>query len=126
MKRFLSSGLVWVVFATIVGVASSGAPLAAGEETKVEPAKAKALFVDTHKCNMCHGVPAAEIEAKTKSEKMKGPELGGKIEVEFAKIAAYLRKEADLDGESHSKGFKGTDEELQAIIDWLGSLEAQE
>ena len=26
----------------------------------------------------------------------------------------------------HKKDFKGTDEELQAILDWLGSLEAQE
>ncbi len=26
---------------------------------------------------------------------------------------------------SHSKPFKGTDEELQAILDWLGSLAAQ-
>ena len=86
----------------------------------------KALFTDTHKCNMCHAVPAADIEAKTTSDKMKGGDLGGKVEVELAKMAAYLRKEADLDGKSHKKPFKGTDEELQAIIDWLGSLEAQE
>ncbi len=30
-----------------------------------------------------------------------------------------------FDTKSHSKPFKGTDEELQAIVDWLGSLEAQ-
>lgn len=83
------------------------------------------LFTETHKCNMCHAVPAAEIEAKTTSEKMKGPELGGKVEAEFEAFAAYLRKEGDLDGKQHKKEFKGTDEELQAIVDWLGSLEAQ-
>ena len=86
----------------------------------------QALFTDTHKCNMCHAVPAAGIEAKTKSEKMKGGDLGGKIEAEFAEIAAYVRKEGELDGKTHKKPFKGTDEELKAIIDWLGSLEAAE
>lgn len=86
----------------------------------------KEAFTTTHKCNMCHSVPAAEIESKTKSEKMKGPDLGGKIEVDFEAFAAYVRKAGDLDGKNHKKEFKGTDEELQAIIDWLGSLEAQE
>jgi len=85
---------------------------------------AKTLFVETHKCNMCHGVPAVGIEAKTKSESMKGPELGGKVKGDFAKIAAYMRKETE--DKKHKKEFKGTDEELQTILDWLGSLEAQE
>ena len=89
-------------------------------------ADAKELFVDTHKCNMCHSVAAAEIEAKTTSDKMKGADLGGKVEGELAEIAAYVRKEAEIDGETHKKEFKGTDEELQAIVDWLGSLEAPE
>lgn len=84
------------------------------------------LFTDTHKCNMCHGVPAADIEAKMKSEKMKGPELGGKLEKELEEIAAYVRKESEIDGATHKKQFKGTDEELQAIVDWLATLEAPE
>ena len=91
-----------------------------------EDADAKTLFTDTHKCNMCHAVEAAGIEAKTTSEKMKGDDLSGfKTKKEFAEIAAYVRKEGELDGKSHKKPFKGTDEELQTIIDWLGSLEAQ-
>ena len=98
-------------------------PAAAAEDAAMD---GKALFTDTHKCNMCHAVPAAEIEAKTKSEKMKGADLGGKIEAEFAEIAAYVRKEGELDGKTHKKPFKGTDEELQTILDWLGSLEASE
>lgn len=91
-----------------------------------DEAMALKLFNETHKCNMCHAVPAAEIEAKTKSEKMKGPELGGATKVDLETLAAYMRKEGELDGKTHKKEFKGTDEELQAIIDWLGSLEAQE
>ncbi len=77
-----------------------------------------------HKCNLCHAVPAAGIEAKTQSDKMKGKDLGGEVEGEFADIAAYLRKEAERDGEEHKKPFKGTDEELQAILEWLGGMPA--
>jgi mono/diheme cytochrome c family protein len=106
--------------ALIVLVALSGG---AGVATAEDEMPGKALFVETHKCSMCHAVPAAGIEAKTKSESMKGSPLGGKIEGEFADVAAYVRKEAELDGKEHKKPFKGTDEELQAIIDWLGTLE---
>ena len=115
MKQLLTFATLCVALALLLP------PAAAAEELD-----GKALFTDTHKCNMCHAVPAAEIEAKTKSEKMKGADLGGKLDKEFEEIAAYVRKEGELDGKTHKKPFKGTDEELQAIIDWLGSLEAQE
>jgi len=84
----------------------------------------KELFVETHKCNLCHGVLSANIAAKTKSDKMKGPDLSGySTDAKFSAFAAYVRKEAELDGKSHKKPFKGTDEELQTILDWLGALE---
>lgn len=87
----------------------------------------EALFTETHKCSMCHGVPAAGIEAKTTSDKMKGPDIEGPVEVELEQLASYLRKQGEMEGkEAHKKEFKGTDEELQAILDWLGSLEASE
>ena len=116
MKKLLA--LTILLFA----VALAGS-LAAEEEPASD---GKTLFTDTHKCNMCHGVPAVEIVAKTKNEKMKGGDLGGKIETELAELAAYLRKETEMDGKTHKKPFKGTDEELQAIVDWLATLEAPE
>ena len=81
---------------------------------------------DESKCVMCHGVAAEDLKAKAKSEKMLGPDLSGfKSDMEFAKMAAFMRGEIAIEGSKHKKPFKGTDEELQAIIDWLGSLEAQ-
>lgn len=122
MKRTLPWALPVLALATLLALAL-GPATANGEEK----ADAKKLFVETHKCNMCHGVAAEDIEAKTTSDKMKGPDLSGyESDKEFAEIAAYARKEADLDGKQHKKEFKGTDEELQTILDWLGSLEAQE
>ena len=115
-----------LAFATVLVATVLAASLVAPPAMTEEETDAKTLFVETHKCNMCHGVPAAEIKATTKSDKMKGPELGGKIDGNFETIAAYVRKAGELDGKNHKKEFKGTDEELQTIIDWLGSLEAQE
>ncbi len=109
-----------VSFAAVAGFLNPPASFAA------EDSDSKALFIEGHKCNMCHAVPAADIEAKTKSEKMKGPDLGGEAEADFETIATYMRKAGELDGKTQKKEFKGTDEELQTILDWLGSLEAQE
>lgn len=123
MKRLLT--LSTFVLAVVL-TASLAVPLSTMAEEETGDLDGKTLFTDTHKCDMCHAVPAAEIVAKTKNEKMKGGDLGGKIEGDFEAIAAYVRKEAELDGKKHKKPFKGTDEELQAIIDWLATLEAQE
>ncbi len=116
----LSLALVTTLVALALMIASPA------RVANAEDLDGKTLFTDAHKCSMCHAVPAAEIQAKTKSEKMKGGDLGGKIETDLDTLAAYVRKEGELDGKTHKKPFKGTDEELQAIVDWLGSLEAQE
>ncbi|MCH9650179.1 MAG: cytochrome c [Deltaproteobacteria bacterium] len=75
------------------------------------------------KCQLCHSVDVAEVEAKAKSAKLRGPDLstvgaerGGNW------LAAFLRREETLEDKEHKKEFKGTDEELQAIVDWLVGL----
>ncbi len=107
-------------------IAAGGCMLSANAGEAAADLDGKVLFTDTYNCNMCHSVAAAGVDAKAKSDAMKGPDLAGRVGGEFLTIAKYVRKEADKDGKSHKKEFKGTDEELQAIIDWLGSLEAQE
>ena len=91
--------------------------VSAGEEQM--PAGHKALL--DSKCNMCHAVSSVGIEAKTTSEKMKGPDL-----VNLAKhktlgdagyLVKYIQQEIEIDGVEHKKGFKGSDEELQALVD---------
>ena len=78
------------------------------------------------KCNMCHAVSSAGIEAKTKSEKMFGGDLvnlAGEWDAE--KMRAYINREIEVDGKEHKKEFKGSDEELQAIVDWLLEQKAE-
>jgi cytochrome c5 len=79
----------------------------------------KAVFL-AQKCEMCHGVSTAGIEAKTKSAAMAGPDLVDLApERDAAWISQYLKKEVQLEGKDHKKAFSGTDEELKALVDWL-------
>jgi mono/diheme cytochrome c family protein len=72
------------------------------------------------KCNTCHSVSSAGIEATTKSEKMKGPDLVGVVQAhDPAWISDFVHRRIEKDGKKHSKEYKGTDEELAAIVDWL-------
>lgn len=85
----------------------------------------KTIFMD-QKCQMCHGVEAAGIEAMTKSEKMKGPDLSDVADRHEAEwLMQYLKKETDIEGKKHMKAFSGSDEELQQLIDWFESLAAE-
>ena len=121
MKKLLFSSAA--LGAVLLAVALTGTRSSAAADAP----DAKRLFTETHKCSMCHSVAAADVEARTKSEKLRGPDMSGfQTDMSFEKLAAFARKQAEIDGKPHKKEFKGTDEELQAILDWLGSLEAQE
>lgn len=105
-----------------------GAALAAAlswQPANAAPAAAKldgkTVFLG-QKCDTCHAVSAAGIAATVKVEKMKGPDLSGHEKGDPAEIAAFLRQEKDRAGVKHKKAVKATDEEIQAILEWLASL----
>jgi hypothetical protein len=76
------------------------------------------LFL-AQKCNMCHAVAKAGIEAKTKSEKMKGPELPARS-YDAAELGKFLAKEGQIDDKDHKgKAFKMSEEELATLVAWL-------
>lgn len=69
-------------------------------------------------CVKCHAVGAAGIEARGKA-RMRGPDLGGlAARYQPASLATYLKQDLTVAGRG-AHGFKGTDEELQALVDWL-------
>ncbi len=79
----------------------------------------KEIFLK-QKCDLCHTVSTAGIEAKVKSEAMKGPDLanvGDRHDAEW--IENWLRKKVEMNGKKHPKAFTGSDEELGALIAWL-------
>ncbi len=86
--------------------------------TAEEQPDGKAIFL-AQKCNMCHGVAAAAIAATVKSDKMKGPDLSGFEATDAEAMKKFLFLKGEIDGQKHKKEFKGTDAELQAVLDWL-------
>ena len=93
-------------------------PLAnAGEEDPGQTA-----FIG-NECNMCHSIDSLGIERTSKSEKMQAGDLSNVgAEHDAAWIVQYVKKEVQLEDADHKKTYKGTDEDLQAIADWLATL----
>ena len=83
----------------------------------------KTIFL-AEKCNLCHSVPPAGIEASIKSEKLRGPDLVN-LKPPGEVLAKYLRKDAQIDGKEHKKAFTGSDEELGALVAWLLAQEEE-
>lgn len=109
------------ILAAAVAVAFAAAPVSQAAEAM----DGKEIFL-AKKCNLCHGVSSADIEATTKSDKMKGPDLSAGEPHDPAWLAQYLKQEETMDGEKHKKGWSGSDEELQALITWLNEQCAAE
>jgi len=79
----------------------------------------KQVFLDNN-CERCHAVSAHDIEATAKSESMHGPDLSsvGK-DHDGDWLGKYLLREVAVDGKKHRATFRGTDEDREAIVEWL-------
>lgn len=109
--------LITLMFTSVTP--SSAGPLPADEGMAAASMDGKAIFL-AQKCDTCHSVPTAGIEAKTKSEKMKGPDLVGVVQDKGGEwISKFLHKEVDLEGKKHPQTWKGTDAELKTLLSWL-------
>lgn len=115
MKR----SLVCMSLVALAGMISISG-FASGSRADDEPA-GKVLFL-AKKCNLCHGIESQGIAKK--SEKMKGEELSNiGSEIPSADwLKGWLLQTELKDGDKHQKKFKGTDEELQTLIDWILTL----
>ncbi len=87
----------------------------------VDAADAKEIFLG-QKCNLCHTIDSQGI-AKT-SDKMKAPDLSNASGlIESADwLKSFLKKQVKKDDKNHLREFKGTDEELDAVVQWLMTL----
>jgi mono/diheme cytochrome c family protein len=107
--------------ALALGLAVAGASARADEMTSGEQ-----LF-RSKGCATCHSVAAAGIEAKVKKGPLVGPELPEAIAGQGGDwVRDFLKQRvAAADGKKHRKAFKGSDEELSALVQWLLSLPSQ-
>lgn len=83
----------------------------------------KSLFTQ-NKCNTCHSITSQGI-AKGGGEDAKkdSPDLskvGTKHNADW--ISKFLLKKETLNDKKHLKKFKGTDEELETLSNWLATL----
>lgn len=81
----------------------------------------KKIFTDS-RCNMCHTVKSQGIESK-KSDAVDLSTVGKDKTAEF--LNKYLKKEAKMNDKDHKATFKGNDEDLKVLIDWLLTLKSE-
>lgn len=76
------------------------------------------------KCVKCHSIDSQGIEAVADKEPEKVHDLSnaGATAGTAEEIKAYMLREAERNGKKHKSKFKGTEEELQALIAWLLTL----
>ncbi len=72
------------------------------------------------KCGSCHSVEVAGIARK---QNQKSPDLSSVGALRTSEwISRYLKKEEAIDGQKHIKKFAGSDDELEILSKWLGTL----
>ena len=104
--------VVAIVALAAAWLASSAAVAAAGTD-------GKAIFL-AQKCNLCHSISAAGIEAIVKAPAMRGPDLTGVVAEKGADwTAKFLKHQVDLDGKRHKKELTASDQDVQTLIGWL-------
>ncbi|MBX3045314.1 MAG: cytochrome c [Candidatus Kapabacteria bacterium] len=79
----------------------------------------KTIFEDA-KCTTCHGIESQGVVPKKKSDK--NPDLskihkGDDYTVDF--WTKYLKKDENLNNKKHPVPFRGSDEDLTTMINWL-------
>ncbi len=101
------------------GGAAFAAPLPSPAGSMGTSPDGKQIFLD-QKCNLCHSVSTAGIEATIKSAAMRGPDLVNVADKHDASwLKDWLHKKVEMNGKKHRKMFSGSDEELDALISWL-------
>jgi CxxC motif-containing protein (DUF1111 family) len=81
----------------------------------------KQIFIDS-KCNNCHTVSSMEITSK----KDDATDLSNASTIgEMSLIKSYLLKEAKINEQDHKIKFKGTEAELDALVNWLLTLKTE-
>jgi len=86
---------------------------------QTEEPKGKLLFKE-NKCITCHAVESQGFVKKGKSSAPDLSDVGNSLKPEF--MTKYLKKEEKLNDAKHMGNFKGSQDELKVLVDWLSSL----
>lgn len=101
------------------GGAAFAAPLPSPAGAMAKSPDGKQIFLN-QRCNLCHSVSTAGIDAVIKSPAMRGPDLVNVADKHDAKwLKGWLHKKIEMNGKKHRKLFTGSDAELDTLISWL-------
>jgi len=104
IKYFLAIAVIFILAATITA-----------QDKKA--ATGKDLFQNA-KCGMCHGIESEKLTTKGKAPDLSN--VGAEKKADW--ITKYLKKEEKLNDKVHTIAFKGTDDELKTLSNWLATL----
>ncbi len=82
-----------------------------------DAAKTGKTIFEESKCTACHGIESQGVAAKKKSDKV--PDLGKMHSHDKDFLAKYLKKEEVMNGKKHAVPFKGSDDDLTTMVNWL-------
>ncbi len=108
--------LAYILFLFFIIALYGAAFASAGEESP-----GKKVFVAS-KCGTCHAVQSAKLETKSKKPAPDLSTIGSVKNADFLK--KYLVKQEKMEGKAHPVSFKGPDEDLKKLADWLGTLKS--
>lgn len=81
----------------------------------------KQIFMDS-KCTSCHTVTSQDITSK-KDDASDLSNAGSLGDAQLLK--SYLLKEAPINDQDHKMKFKGSDDELNTLVNWLLTLKTE-
>jgi len=109
MKRLMSIGTAILVLGLSMAMAQ--------DEKEEDPGK---TIFKNNKCQSCHSIEAAGMKKKPNQKPPDLSAVGSKHEAAF--LAAFLKKKEAINDKKHAISFKGSDEELETLVQWLVSL----
>lgn len=115
-----------LITSTVLGLLAAGLFLS-NAWSLPDDAPGKVIF-KANKCSSCHAIKSQGI-AKTAGEETKDKEppdlsnVGTKHNAAW--MAKYLLKKETLDDAKHLKKFKGSDEDLEVLTNWLATLKTK-
>lgn len=115
MKRYILTASFFLVFFAVV--------LSTINAQQAEEPKGKILFKES-KCVSCHAIESQGYVKKGKSTAPDLSDVGSKhSEIEWLK--KYLTKQETMNDLKHAVSFKGGDEGLQTLTEWLTTLKKE-
>jgi hypothetical protein len=134
MRKLFVIALAVSVFCVLLAAQASAEEVKKVEAEKPAMPAGQKVFTEA-KCQMCHtiyavgvGEPPAEDAKKEDEEEADGPPdlsvAGVGRTAEW--ISLFLQKKETLNDKKHMTSFKGSDEDLTVLVDWLLTLKPAE